>query len=129
MRTKHKALGIGAAAAVACAFAIPAFATAPGTATGEYVENGHKVTICHRTGSATNPYVVNTVDVAAIDGAGNNDHDNHNHVGNGPIGDIIPPVDGYNDGKNWQEPPFYYGWPSTAIPQNGDDCTKPWVQS
>jgi hypothetical protein len=69
---------------------------------GPYVEDGHMVTICHRTGSTSNPYVVIKVDVAAINGDEASDHDNHDQVGNGPIGDVIPPVKGYNDdGKNW----------------------------
>jgi LPXTG-motif cell wall-anchored protein len=59
----------------------------------------NKVTICHRTDSYTNPYVRETVDVSAVDGAGANDHSHHT----GPIfspgipkrtkwGDIIPGV-------------------------------------
>jgi hypothetical protein len=69
----------------------------------------HKVTLCHRTASYTNPYVVITVDVASVLHEG---HDSHN----GPIffdgipkhtkwGDIIPPFDfGPGEqyaGKNW----------------------------
>jgi len=39
--------------------------------------------------------------VAAIHGGEVQDHDHHNQVGNGPIGDVIPPVLGFNDdGKN-----------------------------
>ena len=71
----------------------------------------HKVTICHRTNSDTNPYVVETPDIASSGylQAGHNDH-------TGPIwasgmkadhdkwGDIIPPYD-YGDfhyaGLNW----------------------------
>lgn len=37
----------------------------------------HKVTICHVTNSAANPYVVITIDKAAWDGAGANDHTHH----------------------------------------------------
>ncbi len=69
----------------------------------------HKVTLCHRTASYTNPYVVITVDVASVLRSG---HDTHN----GPVffpaipkhqkwGDIIPPFNfGPNAtyaGKNW----------------------------
>ncbi len=39
--------------------------------------DGHTVTICHVTNSATNPFVVITVDVAAFDGEGHNDHTQH----------------------------------------------------
>lgn len=78
--------------------------------------NHHKVTICHATDSAVNPYVSQSVNISAVDGAGNNDHAHHN----GPVfdanihdqqnrgwGDIIPPVDGIDsgegvgNGKNW----------------------------
>lgn len=66
-----------------------------------FVVQGHKVPICHRTGSAKNPYVVITVDVAAIAAGDPAGHHSHDQVGNGPGGDIIPPVSGYTEGKNW----------------------------
>jgi hypothetical protein len=111
-RPLRKTLAIGGVVAVVGALTIgPAFATQPfgndylnGTIANPYVEDGHMVTICHRTGSESNPYVIITVDVAAIDGQEANDHDGHDQVGNGPIGDVIPPVVGYNDdGKNWND--------------------------
>ena len=70
----------------------------------------HKVTLCHRTASRTNPYVVITVDVASV--LKTHGHDSHN----GPVfsttlakhvkwGDIIPPFDfgpgEQYEGKNW----------------------------
>ncbi len=106
MRKTLAGIGAVALAAAAITFGGTAIATQPDSngnlENGPYVEAGHKVTICHRTGSESNPYVVITVDVAAIDGVGSSDHDGHDQTGNGPIGDVIPPVEGYNDhGKNW----------------------------
>jgi hypothetical protein len=81
-------------------------------------DDGHEVTICHRTNSASNPYTQNRVDRAAVDGVadepGQGDH-YANHVGpvfdpaadySGPMsgdqwGDIIPPIQGIHDGLNW----------------------------
>ncbi len=50
---------------------------APATATPKDAGGEHTITICHVTNSATNPYVVITVDVAAFDGEGKNDHMHH----------------------------------------------------
>jgi hypothetical protein len=69
----------------------------------------HKVTLCHRTGSVDggnqhNGYSVITVDIASVANAKDaRGHDDHNQIGNGPGGDIIP-VYTYGDftysGKN-----------------------------
>jgi hypothetical protein len=121
----RRVLGACAAAAAVGALAVgPAVATQPDTvATGAYVEAGHKITICHRTG-ADEKYVVITIDVAAVDGVGGtgSDHRHHEKVGNGPGGDVIPPVtiDGvYFDGKNWDD-----NWmPGDEV--TPDDCEAP----
>ncbi len=71
-----------------------------------------KVTICHRTRSTTNPYVRISVDDDAADGAGGSGDHYGNHTG--PVwtkgmrsgsgwGDIIPPVSGVHDGRNWDD--------------------------
>jgi hypothetical protein len=54
--------------------------------------DGHKVTYCHRTGSAKNPYVVITSDIASVNDldAMTSDHQSHEQVGNGLGPDIIP---------------------------------------
>jgi hypothetical protein len=135
-------LAAGAGCAVALAFgSIAALATPPtpeeafpgggaGVASGEdnagrptiddpSEARGDKISICHRTGSARNPYVVVAVDAAAIVGGGPGGHGSHGRVGNGPIADIIPPFDGYPEGKNWAGQ-----WEPGAVPAPAD-CTAP----
>lgn len=73
-----------------------------------------KVTICHRSNSATNAYVAITVSAMAVKSHVNSGHDQHE----GPVansedharelksqkikwGDIIPPVAGITSGQNW----------------------------
>src|SRR4051812_16554988 len=76
------------------ALAVAAFG---GTAGATKPNPEHKVTLCHRTDSYTNPYVSETVDVASVKFRGHDDH-------NGPVfypsipkhtkwGDIIPAFD------------------------------------
>lgn len=57
-----------AAGLLTAALAVPAAATSG---------DDHQVTICHVTNSETNTFVVITVDVAAFDGEGANDHSHH----------------------------------------------------
>jgi hypothetical protein len=107
---------------VAVAFAIAAvLVTSVQTSAheGGHQEN-EKVTICHRTNSVKNPYVKITVDEHAVDGVAGNSGSKPDHYGehNGGVpsseeeasewkkdkikwGDIIPPVEGFHDGKNW----------------------------
>ncbi|MDP9494312.1 MAG: hypothetical protein M3P87_03640 [Actinomycetota bacterium] len=56
----------------------PALATKPGT--NPDLIDGHKITICHVTNSATNPYVVITIDIAAWDNEGDERHSPDHHV-------------------------------------------------
>jgi hypothetical protein len=58
-------------------------ATAPAIAT-DNANTDHKITICHATGSESNPYVAVTIDLHALDA-----HMDHQHDG-----DIIPANDG-----------------------------------
>jgi hypothetical protein len=105
-RVSRTSLVLAATAALALSMTYlvhPALATKPGPL--------HKVTICHRTHSETNPYVVETVDEASVDGDNGNDHGQGDHLfeHTGPVwypgakadgvfwGDIIPPF--YSDGS------------------------------
>ena len=110
-----KQLSVRTAGLVASAAFILAAVVAPSaTMASKPIDGEHKVTICHRTNSDTNPYVVITVDVAS---AGEN-VDGHASEHLGPVwdatlkdqhiewGDIIPPYT-YGDfsfaGYNWSD--------------------------
>lgn len=62
---------------VAAVAVVGAISTTPGLATPPGAGGDHKVTICHVTGSERNPWVIITVDRAAWDGDGANDHTRH----------------------------------------------------
>lgn len=69
------------------------------TATQTNPNADHKVTLCHRTGSASggnqhNGYDLITVDIASS-GLVKGGHAGHEQIGNGPGGDLIPPYDAY----------------------------------
>lgn len=90
---------IAIAVAAAALFALPSIATA----TPANDDGTHQVTICHVTESEGNPYVMITVDVAAFDGEGANDHSHHVakdgrmdkvHVEGTDCGDEEPPNQG-----------------------------------
>jgi len=107
-------------------------AWAPANATPKDDENFHKVTICHRTNSVTNPYTVNTVDISSTDGSlgnGSNDHTRHE----GPVFDFYAPdAPGYHttyptprNGDQWGDiiPPYTWGTGSSQVQFPGMNWT------
>lgn len=91
----------------------------PGHQQGPPAEEA-KVTICHATNSATNPYTQIEVNQSAADGIAGNSGQQPDHYSEhtGPLasseavaqqlksdkidwGDIIPPIEGIHEGRNW----------------------------
>ena len=105
-RASRMTLALAAAAALALSMAYfvkPVLATQP--------DPNHKVTICHRTNSVTNPYVTITVDEASVDGAEGNDKGQGDHLLEhlGPVWDANTTYSPPHNGDQWGDiiPPFY----------------------
>jgi hypothetical protein len=105
--------------------------------------NEDNVTICHRTNAVTNPYVVITVDVSAVDGdLGNNTGQGDHYLEHqGPVfdpsvdyqppfsgdewGDIIPPIEGVHSGLNWTAEGIAIYENDCAVPSPTETPTTP----
>src|SRR6185503_1075203 len=96
-------LAAGAALSLSLLYLVgPALATKP--------DPLHRVTICHRTNSVTNPYVKITVDEASVDGNEGNDNGQGDHLLEhlGPVFDANNPPPPPHNGDQWGDiiPPF-----------------------
>lgn len=122
-------------AAAALTLAVAALPLAAGTATASQGGDDHKVTLCHRTNSENNPYVVITVDKAGVFKTGHDSHDEGGVYQPGDKargvrwGDIIPPFTYFaspkDEGSNTvsQYPGLNYGTAGQAVLANG--CQVP----
>lgn len=80
LQVHHSAIGY---AGIAVALILTSFSA---NLIGQSPNAGYHVTICHRTGSASNPYIIISPNVeGVIEG-----HMDHEQTGNGLGGDIIP---------------------------------------
>lgn len=80
------------------------------TAEATKPEPDHKVLICHRTNSTTNPYSATPVDEASVDGDTGNDHGQGDHTTHtGPAFDVNATYPTPHNGDQWGDiiPPFY----------------------
>ena len=65
-------------------------------------KNDDNVTICHRTNSVTNPYVVETVDPDSVDGDTGNDNGQGDHTAHtGPVFDATADYPAPHNGDQW----------------------------
>ena len=83
-------------------------AVSPASATQTDPNDGHKITLCHRTGSADggelkNGYNEITVDIASS-GLVRGGHTDHEQIGNGPGPDIIPAYEAFKRVQGEWEP-------------------------
>lgn len=83
-------------------------------------DGNHKVTICHRTNSVTNPYVQIEVDEDSVDGDSSNDNGQGDHLSEhiGPVFDAQNPPPPPHNGDQWGDiiPPFYTDGTSSGLP-------------
>src|SRR5687767_5500959 len=96
------------------AFAPLTFATKPNE------QDNHKVTICHRTNSVTNPYNKIDVDSASVDGNAGNNNGQGDHLLEhlGPVFDVNNPPPPPHNGDQWGDiiPPFYEDGTPSGLP-------------